>query len=619
MLRSTLRGGAAPLVITVLVALAGCGPTFETEVDDAAACAGVRCTAGTCFSNAGQPMCRCGPWEDSAGLVCQVSSFVTPDDYGGSPEEATPLSLLDGPREGRISASTRGQSDRDLFSFEAKAGHTYFFFCEPVSLLRCLPRLLDGSGRQVKSFPLDSRRTAWILTSLPEGTWYVEVSSDGGAAGSYTYQLVDMGLDDFSNGPDSASVREPSEVPFKVTSTFLGDDDVVRVDAVAGHAYRFGCELPSLDSGVTLRLLNSEGRGVDSVEGLGVRNKPQLDLKAAKSGPWFVEVSPKYGQPPMTFDCKLTDLGLDDHGDTPDSATPMTVDVPISVRMHSDKDVDELVFTADALHRYALRQQPAVPVNIQFFDDAGRRLGAIAPNSYLPVLVSGAGAYHLRVTPSGMNGQDVPFELTVVDVAMDDHPTYPSEATPSPLGVPIPVRAQFLSDFDALVFNVDGDGVYAVSCEPECTMSIGANGSRTNSAPQRVRTKNVNANGAASLSLTVLATSFLETHMVTVKKVGTDDFPGSASLAQPLTLPASGNFEAENDVEFFTVTLEAGRTYRVDASPSVGVFFSQPDGLGQTTSGTFVLTPWQTGTYQMSIWLPEGGFPGPWSLDLTPL
>ncbi|MCY1018777.1 hypothetical protein [Pyxidicoccus sp. MSG2] len=617
MLRFSLRGGAAPLVVTVLLALAGCGPTFEMA-DDEVACEGVRCTAGTCFSNAGQPSCRCGAWEDSAGLLCQVAAFVTPDDHGGSPGEATPLDL-GGPHEGRINASTRGQSDRDLFSFTAKAGHTYFFYCgqQSDSLPRCLPRLLDGSGRQVSSFVLDSKRSSWIFTGLEEGTWYVEVSGDGGVTGTYTYQLVDMGLDDFGDYPAGASGMDPSDAPFKVTSTFLGDEDVVRFQAVAGHAYRFSCALPTLESGVVLRLMDGTGRVVDSAEGLGVRNQPRLDMKATTSGTWFMQVSPTLGDPPLTFDCRLTDLGLDDHGDTSATATRLTAGVPVSVRMHSSKDVDELVFTAVAGHAYALRQQPALPVDLQLFDSAGKRLGAIAANAYLPIPAGGAGAYHLKLTPPRNGMSDEPFQLVLEDLGPDDHPTYVADAARSPLGVPISVRAHSSSDFDTLAFETDPDGVYVASCEPECLMSLNAYGSRSGSEQERVSSKHVTVNGVASLTVTVLSTSFLEAHTLKVERVGTDDFTGVSSQAAPLALPASGSFEAENDLDVFTVTLEAGRTYKVDASPSTLVSISKPGDPQRVPAGSS-FTASQSGTHVVALWLSEGSYPGAWSLSLTP-
>ncbi|NMO21576.1 hypothetical protein HPC49_31910 [Pyxidicoccus fallax] len=105
----------ARLLPCVLV-LAACGPTLEVP-DDAVACAKVRCTAGTCFATGGQPLCRCGPWEQVAGLSCVVGYFDAPDDHGGSPGDATWLSAPMDAREGRIDVGQReDMADRDLFA-----------------------------------------------------------------------------------------------------------------------------------------------------------------------------------------------------------------------------------------------------------------------------------------------------------------------------------------------------------------------------------------------------------------------------------------------------------------------------------------------------------------------
>ncbi|MBZ4422574.1 hypothetical protein [Myxococcus sp. RHSTA-1-4] len=414
MLRSLLHAGAGPLAIAVLLFLVGCGPSFVVEPDDAVACAGVRCTAGTCVSNGGQPMCRCGAWESSAGLLCQVSAFVEQDDHACSPGEATVLSVTREPLEGRISASTRGQFDRDLFTFTAEPGHTYVFLCQPLTLPRCLPRLLDTSGRQMTGFFLDNPRTAWSFKPKGAGPWYIEVSG-AGESGTYVYQLQDLGPDDHGDSPEQAGGMSPSDTFFTVTTTFLGDDDVIRFQAEAGHGYRLGCELPSLEAGVALRLLDSTGRVVDSGEGLGSRRLPEVELQARSAGTWFMQVSPTYGQMPMTFRCWLRDLGLDDHGDSMGTATWMTPGVPVPVRLLTRKDVDALAFTAEAGHTYVLRQQPLVAASIQLLDGRGMWLGHASPSWHV-LEQAVAGDYLLQVSPPSAGVVDTPFELWVEDL-----------------------------------------------------------------------------------------------------------------------------------------------------------------------------------------------------------
>jgi len=618
---SFLHRGLAPLASVVFFALGGCTPSTEV-VDDAVACGGVQCTAGSCFSTAGQPGCRCGPWEESAGLVCQVAVFVEPDDHGGSPEAATVLTVEQGPVEGRISASTRGMSDRDLFTFTAKAGHLYVFVCEPLTLSRCQTRLLDATGRHVGTPTVDERQTAWAFIGLGEGRWYVEVSGEVGGTGTYSFQLLDLGLDDHGDSLVQASEVSPSDATFPVTSSSLADQDVIRFQAVAGHGYRFGCELPKLESGVMLQLLDGEGRVLETVEGLGTRRRPQLDFNATTSGPWYVQVSPSAGQMPLMFNCWLKDLGLDDHGDTRATATWLTPGVPVPVCMHSNKDVDELAFTAERGHHYMLRKQPSLPVDIQLSHASGRRMGTNAPNGYLP-LQGMAGGIHLKLQPPRHGYSDKPFQLVVEDLGVDDHPEDVSEATPSPLSVPIPVRTHFPLDMDSLDFRVEADGVYVVMCEPECLAQIFVQGSWTNAAPTLVSSKHVNANGSPYLHVTVHPIALPGAHTVKVARVGTDDYPALLTKATDLQLPASvsGVFEAENDQEVFFVTLEAGRTYKVKDSPakhssSVRVSFQESPGHWVTPArGRYM--PRVSGRYAMSLQLVEGGEPGPWSLKLT--
>jgi hypothetical protein len=613
--RSLLHGGAAPLAIALFLALAGCDPTVAV-VDDAVACEGVRCTAGTCYSNAGQPSCRCGPWEDSAGLLCQVAVFVTPDDHGGSPAEATPVSADDGPVEARISASVRGMADRDLFTFTVKPGHSYVFVCEFVSLVRCQPRLLDENGRHVSAFYLDGKRTSWLFTGLPEGTWYVEVSGEAGATGTYTYQLLDLGLDDFGDFPEASSTVDPSEAPFTVTSTFLADDDVIRFDVEPGHAYRFGCELPTPESGVVLRLMDGQGKVVDFAEGLGTRRVAQLELKATAKGAWFVKVSPTYGQTPLIFNCRLKDLGRDEHGDTAATATRLTPGVPVAVRMHSGKDVDELVFARQAGHHYVLRQQPVLPVDIQLLDSTGRRLGPVTPNTYLQ-LPAGVGTYHLKLTPPRTGASDEPFELLVEDLGPDDHGDWATGATRAPVGVPIPVLSHSSSDVDNVAFPAEPDGVYVTTCEPACEVHIYVLGSRNPAVVERVSTKHVNANDSAMLTFSFPG-SRPEPFTVKVDRVGTDDHPGSMERASQRVLPVAvaGNFEAVNDLEVFTVALEAYRTYRVETSANAVVSFRGPgDTWAVPVDGRF--RGWESGLYGVSVRLVDDGVPGPWSLRLV--
>ncbi|MCP3140136.1 hypothetical protein [Pyxidicoccus xibeiensis] len=524
--------GPGPLALALLLALAaaGCGAAVA-EPDDAQACEGLSCTAGTCVSNAGQPMCRCGPWEQAAGVMCEVAVFVGTDDHGGSPEEATPLAVT--PRwsseqglepglelaEGRISASPRGLFDRDLFTFTAEAGHTYIFVCERESLPDCHTRLLDGTGRERGGFPVDARRTAMLYRALEPGPWYLEVSG-AGDTGTYAYQLLDMGPDDFGDHPGGAALKEPSERSFTVRSLYLGDDDVLRFQAVAGHAYRLGCSLTKLDSGVAVRLLEPSGRVVAAAEGLGTRGPPEVELKATTDQPWFMQVSPTHGQLPLTFDCWLRDLGRDDHADAEGNATAVTPGVPFTARMHSHKDVDVVAFAAKAGHSYRLHQQPAGSLK---FDLVAPRGGYLPyGNDQRYVIPGSQGTYFLKFTPAKSASTDAPVQLVLEDLGPDDFGSSVDSSTPAAVGTDIVGRFHSARDVDALAFPVEANGVYRVTCQPVCNMSAYNGHDQQLVSSARLGSMMFHVIGGAHLKLLISAADDGEAFTLRVDRVDTE-------------------------------------------------------------------------------------------------
>ncbi|MCP3102700.1 hypothetical protein LZ198_27875 [Myxococcus sp. K15C18031901] len=192
MLRTSSASGARWLPACLL--LVGCGSSLGMP-DEAAVCEGFSCSAGTCFSNAGQPMCRCGPWEAAAGVSCKVARYTVADDHGGSPALATPLAL-DAPfQDARINSEPQGTEDFDLFRFDdARPGHAYSFHCEGLTLPFCDVRLLASTGRPVTDLMQYGREGMWLFRPDRPGVWFIEVTG-AGAVGTYRFTLRDLGPD----------------------------------------------------------------------------------------------------------------------------------------------------------------------------------------------------------------------------------------------------------------------------------------------------------------------------------------------------------------------------------------------------------------------------------------
>jgi hypothetical protein len=409
-----------PSLLACGLVLAACGSTVEPP-DDAEACAGIQCTAGECFSNGGQPTCRCGAWEVAAGVTCEVGAFETADDFGGSPASATVLTLPMAPRTAALQKGLRTElRDRDLFAFTSQAGHAYTFRCGRVTLSDCKLRLLDASGQAAPlalSVVTEDKRV-WLGTALlrTADTWYIEVSSDT-FEGTYTYQLLDLGPDDHGGSREQATplqaYREP--LPFPVTHSTPEDRDVFTFRAVAGRGYRFNCEQVSTIY-QELRLTTASGRVLEVLPQYAV-GRAAVGALATETEDWFVELRVSSGAFPVTSSCRLDDLGPDEHADGMEGATPLVPGTPVSVTLQSRADTDVLSFTGEAGHSYTLKSEGAGAVECEaaVTDAAGVPLALGTSNalSFEPMV---RGTYYLFLARG--SAWLPPFLLTVEDLGL---------------------------------------------------------------------------------------------------------------------------------------------------------------------------------------------------------
>ncbi len=397
-----------------LLALAAC--VSEVEVpDDATACAGLKCSAGQCFSNAGQPMCRCGAWEQTAGVACEVGGVAEPDDPGGSPESAAVLPLPMEAANGLIEPEERsGMVDRDLYAFTAESRHVYAFSCAMQTLDRCGLRLLDTEGNTVPSDVVGNEVGTVLYATLEAGTWYVEVAgvevsgNENESWGSYAYQLVDRGADDHGNTHATASTLVPSQESFEVVHTLAYDWDVFTFRSRPYHGYRFICE--QRPHKWELRLTSQGGAELDVVTGT-VRDPATLSLYSAQEASWFVRMRVQETAFPASSSCRLLDLGPDEHVDGLAGATPLTHGVPVRVTLQSSQDVDVLSFSAQAGHVYAVRAEGPGTWTAEVLADDWRVLRTGEEVGELGFKPEAPGTYYLRV-----RGGRAWFPTTLVSV-----------------------------------------------------------------------------------------------------------------------------------------------------------------------------------------------------------
>lgn len=136
----------------------------------------------------------------------------------------------------------------------------------------------------------------------------------------------------------------------------IGDLDFFRFDARAGRIYSVtvvpegGSLLPRVDA------FDQGGVWLDAVDG---RPRADMTFKTPTTAPYFlrvshspVDISAATGNYILTF----TELGEDDHGDTPDSATGLSPDAFRTVygRFEYQRDEDWFAFSASTASQYRL-------------------------------------------------------------------------------------------------------------------------------------------------------------------------------------------------------------------------------------------------------------------------
>ncbi|QDE86566.1 hypothetical protein BHS07_36345 [Myxococcus xanthus] len=582
--RSARTPGLLPVVLLLVLGLASCN-TVEVPGDDVA-CAGLQCTAGTCFSNAGQPMCRCGPWEQAAGVTCSVAAFKQPDDHGGAPDSATVLTLPMSPREGRIEEGLRvDMRDRDVFAITVEERGMYRFACTRLTLAECRVRLLDAAGNP-QDMPVDVEggTTMWLPT-LAAGTWYFEVSG-ASSHGRYTYHLMSLGADDHGNTLEEATLLlEGSGTPFPVRLSSSADVDVFTFHSRVGHGYRFICaQAPGLL--LQMMLLSSVGAVTDVAQGSSGAQLA-VSLHSTSERDWFVVMRPE-GVTPVDATCRFEDLGPDEHGDTLATATAVTAGIPVPVTLQSREDVDVFSFTGVPGHVYTVRTEGAGRWSAQVVDANGVNV-ALSDTDRLRARVELAGTYYLLVDGGDLWAHS--FLLTLVDAGVDDHGDSPQTATLITPGTPVSGLFETPQDTDAVVFQAEDRGIYLASYAPSPNLSFnprGAVGILDLGDGRHL----FSAWNAAPVTMMFQPLNDAESFSLLLEHVAVDDYGDHSGTAHALTLPASvsGVVQTAIDADVFSVGLEAGRAYRLDLDAgALQVSLMAPGGLlSNPRAGRFV-------------------------------
>ncbi|WP_224241928.1 pre-peptidase C-terminal domain-containing protein [Hyalangium gracile] len=493
------------------------------------------------------------------------------DEHGDTTDTATPV-VVGGPAAGgRIDTST----DVDLFSFSALAGHIYEITCTSTNL-SCALELLSGTGTVLGSSSGANARVVYEVG--PAGIYYFRIASASSSAGTYSYQIVDLGVDDHGDDLASATAITAGAPVANGTLELAGDVDVFSFSATAEHLYEFTCTGTTVDCNV--ELVHSTGTVL--IADNSSRLTALVRLQLITAGTYYLRVKGGgSGSATGTYGYQLRDLGLDDHGDTTGTATPVTPGAPPrDGKMNSPTDVDVFSFEAVQGRIYQFTCAAAFDCNVVLRDGAGTVLASDSgpsANALVAFEFIAAGTYYFHVSSgSGALGT---YTYELQDLGVDDHGDSRATATPIvPSATSSTGRAETLGDEDFFSFPGASNTTYEFTCSSsaiDCNVVLyDANGAVLQSDTRSSASARVSyvVRSAGTFFVKVSSgTPTLGDYTYQLRDLGPDDHGNTIDNATPVT-PSStfsnASIEVVSDVDMFSFTAVAGHIYDIECTTS---------------------------------------------------
>jgi hypothetical protein len=260
------------------------------------------------------------------------------DDHGDDLAHASPL-----PEGVEVASIVDTESDRDVFVFQALAGHAYHVHCATlpnsfgsVILSDAAGQYLEGRTCQVSGVvTLSARRD--VTEPL-----FVTVSGDGGSdttGKTFRLTLEDAGFDEHGDTVETATALGD----FGEATGGLqlpSDRDVFTFTLPAGRLFGVKVTGSTADALVVVRDASGQqvygGPGWPSAKGRATGERYSAEVYAYPGGR------------PGGYTLSVVELPPDDHGDTVAGATPLVRGVPMAgvMEIATDRDVFTLALSA---------------------------------------------------------------------------------------------------------------------------------------------------------------------------------------------------------------------------------------------------------------------------------
>ncbi|MGV3621753.1 MAG: hypothetical protein ACO1OB_13090, partial [Archangium sp.] len=489
------------------------------------------------------------------------------DDFGDTRATASPITL-----PASINGIAAPESDVDVVSFVVAAGR----IIEVTTTAQFT--LTDAAGQSVPG--LRGQEPVLMTTA---GTYFVSLNTTWWDL-PLRYQLTvrDLGVDDHG-GPTSAT---PMQVGVPVTGAvqFTGDTDAFSFPTVNRHVYEVTCT----------------GTGCALSE-----NGPQRVVVVGDGTSHTVVVSAN--TVPASFSLQVTELGVEDHGSTQATATPLSFDVPTNGEFLWSSDVDLFSFPMVAGRSYAVFVADA-ELYPSVLDGAGTSLGIFGHQPGAPRTAS-------FVAPStgtafvSVYGGTSAYWVRVSDLTVDDHGDTFATGTAS---TPGNVMAVVASSSDADVFTLTtGLRFYTATVGALCRVSIIDAGDAVLATGTNVTVKG----DGAPIGFRVTSTFSPQLCSLSLQESAVDDHGDTAATATPLTWDAGvvGSFQHATDVDVFSLPVAVGEIAVVEMTSGLMELIS-PTGVMIPFGNLGAVRATQTGVWTVRVLNVNGNQPSPWTI-----
>ena len=448
----------------------------------------------------------------------------------------------------------------------------------------------------------EGRNSRVFFTATEDATYYLAAGAYGGDQGTYTLSVAEV-TDDYAGNTNTAgTVAVGGEATGEIE--FEGDRDWFAVTLAEGKTYKIDLKASSTDDGT---LADPYFRGVYDANGIllvdtqdddgGEGRNSQVFFTATEDATYYLATG-AYGGDQGTYTLSVAEV-TDDYAGNTNTAGTVAVGGEATGEIEFEGDRDWFAVTLEEGKTYQIDLNGSMtddgtladPYFRGVYDANGILLvdtrnndGGEGRNSRVFFTATEDATYYLATGAYG--GNQGTYTLSVAEVT-DDYAGNTNTAGTVAVGGEATGEIEFEGDHDW----------FAVTLEEGKTYQIDLNGSMTDDGTLAdpyfrgvydangillVDTRNNDGgegrNSRVFFTATEDATYYLATgayggnqgtYTLSVAEV-TDDYAGNTNTAGTVAVggEATGEIEFEGDHDWFAVTLEEGKTYKIDVQGS---------------------------------------------------